>query len=147
MDREQYQKNLDFFREILKYEVDAGIRFFDNNLSYMYDEKKQKLIKDAYANSSYKYNALLWASNINKLEKEHLKVLLQLYTSESFRYFFRRLEEGENNDDGQRMTFKLTMINEETKEETVLIDGTEESPLDNNFQEWILENCSNLKTE
>jgi len=144
MNTEQYQKNLDFFREVLKIEVDAGVRFFDNNLSYMYDEKKQKLIKDAYANSSSKYNALLWASNVNKTEKEHLKALLQLYTSESFRYFFRRLEEGENNDDGQRMTFKVTMINEETKEETLLIDSTEDSQLDNDFQEWILENCSSL---
>jgi hypothetical protein len=147
MDTDQYKKNLDFFREVMQIEINSGVRFFNYNLEDIADEKQKKFLQKAYANSSYKYNALLWAYSLNNLEKEHLKVLLQLYTSESFRYFFRRLEEGENNDDGQRMTFRLTMINEETKEETTLIDGTEDSTLDNNFQEWILENCSNLKAE
>lgn len=145
MDTEQYKKNLDFFREVLKIEIDETVEFFDYNVKSMADEKLKKNLKKAYSEEIC--NAIEWAFTLNDEEKMNFKRLIQLYTSKSFRYFFRRLEEGENNDDGQRMTFKLTMINEETKEETILIDGTEESQLDNNFQEWILENCSNLKTE
>lgn len=145
MNTEQYQKNLDFFREVMQIEINAGVRFFNGDMKYMADEKLKKNLKKAYPLETC--NAIEWAFTLNDEEKMNFKRLIQLYSSESFRYFFRRLEGGENNDDGQRMTFKLTMINEETKEETTLIDGTEESQLDNNFQEWILENCSNLKTE
>lgn len=141
----EYQKNLDFFREVMQIEINAGVRFFNYDMSDMADDKQKKYFKDRYPQEIC--SAIAWAFTLSDEEKVNFKRLIQLYTSESFRYFFRRLEEGENNDDGQRMTFKLTMINEETKEETTLIDGTEESQLDNNFQEWILENCSNLKAE
>jgi hypothetical protein len=142
MNTEQYQKSLDFFREMLKIEVNETVEFFDYDMEDMADEKQKKYFKDRYHQEIC--NAIKWAFILNDEEKINFKRLVQLYTSKSFRYFFRRLEEGENNDDGQHMAFKLTMINEETKEETLLIDSTEDSQLDNDFQEWILENCSSL---
>lgn len=148
MEKEQYQKNLDFFREILKIEVNSGVRFFNSNMHYMQNEKQKKLVLDAYTNSKDKCNAISWASMLNEQQQNHLKILLQLYISESFRYFFRRLEEGENNHDMQRMNFQLKMINKGTKEETILIDSTDDSNIDNDFQTWIMDYCSHLpKTE
>lgn len=146
MDKEKYIKNLDFFREVLKFEIDYWV----NSLFNMIKEHiniNSKLALSMKKRSPTQYDDYQWLSKLDKQDQDKVHRLVRESVSSAFIYFFRRLEEGENNDDGQRMTFKLTMINEETKEETVLIDGTEESQLDNNFQEWILENCSNLKIE
>jgi len=146
MDTEQYQKNLNFFREVLKFEIDYWV----NSLFNMIKEHinvNSKLALSMKKRSPIQYDDYLWLSKLDKKDQDKVNRLVRESVSSAFIYFFRRLELGEKNDDGQLMTFKLTMINEETKEETVLIDGTEESQVDNNFQEWILENCSNLKTE
>jgi len=55
--------------------------------------------------------------------------------SESFRYFFRRLEEGENLEKGDSITLELKMLNSETNEETILISSNPNDDIDNEFQE------------
>lgn len=145
MQERSYDEMLNFFREVLSIEIDAGVKFFENNLRYILDEKKRKLIQEAYANSSTKYNALLWASSIDDFEQEHFKILLQLFISESYRYFFRRLEEGENIDLGERINFELIAVNEKIGQRTKLISANpDEDGIDNDFQTWIMDNCSNL---
>jgi len=145
MQERSYQEVLDFFREVLKEEIGSAIYFFNSDMDDMNNEKQKKFIKSTY--SKNQYEAVEWASSLEKKVQEKLKILFQFYTSDAFRYFFRRLEEGENIKQGERINFELTAINENTGQRTKLISANPDDNIDNNFQEWIMENCSEINNE
>ncbi len=141
MKERSYQEILDFFREVLKIEIDDGISVFESHLSYMKDKTKKKLIYDSYGKNIY--NAFESLLKLN--QNEHVKILLGLYVREFSRYLFKRLEEGENIKQGERINFELTAVNEVTGQRTKLISANpDEDGVNNNFQEWIMDNCSGI---
>ncbi len=135
---------LEFFKEVLRVEINSAVYFYKSDIKGMSDEKRRKFKKKAYSEEQYK--ALEWIVTLKEKEQKNIETLLQFYTSDSFRYFFKRLEEGENIEQGERINFDLTAVNEKTGEKTKLISATpDEDNIDNNFQEWIMENCNEIK--
>ena len=143
--RKNYEKVLKWFQSLLKDEINEGNNFYKDNLLYILDAKKKKLIYDSYG---YKIgNAMENISKLPKDNQEDIEIVMQHYTSEAFRYFFRRLEEGEASGDIGRINFELKAINDTTGEETLLISADENDDIDNDFQGWILDNCSGLEED
>jgi hypothetical protein len=143
--KEKYKKVLDWFRFILKNEIGGAVRFLDYDIEDMKDEKQKKYFKDRY--SPEICSATTWMSELAENEQLYMKRLLQLYTSDAFHFFFKRLEEGENSGDIGRINFELKAINDVTNEEVILISSDENDKIYNDFQGWILDNCSDFKNK
>jgi len=138
-----YQEVLEWFQDLLKDKIEGGSNFYKDDFSYILNEKKKKLIFDSYGKKIA--NALEDISKLSRENQKNIELLIQLYTSEAFRYFFRLLEDGEVSDNIGRINFKLTAVNDTTGEETLLISADEKDEIDNDFQGWILDNC--IETE
>lgn len=120
MNEQQGKNNLELFRKILKIEISGAVKSSDYTKECFLDEKRKKALLQTYGGDIT--NAMMWASSLNSEEYLSFKRLLQLYTSESFWHFFYQLRVGENNEQMERIAFKLVMVNEKTQEENILID-------------------------
>jgi len=137
---------LDFFRYVLKIEIDGGVRILNKEIEGALNKDKAFLILKKW--DRQKYDDLLKISQMSEDELNLMRRVIQDSVSTSFYYFFKRLEEGENILAGERINFDLTAVNEETGQRTKLISATpDEDNINNNFQEWILDNCSELKED
>lgn len=144
MKEKKQEEILILFQELLKNEINNSSSFFKRDIDYIVDKQKSKLLEDSYTSNIY--NALQEISILDKKTTKNMNILLQFYSSEAFRYFFKHLEEGENIKQGERINFELTAVNENTGQKTKLISATpDEDEIDNDFQGWIMDNCAELK--
>jgi len=134
-----------WFKELIKNEIEDGVKYYKSNLSYILDAKKKKLISDSYGNKIA--DALQDVSELSSESKRNIELLLSLYLSETCASIFGKFEDGEISDDIGRINFNLTAVNDTTGEETTLISADENDDTDNDFQGWILDNCSGLSSE
>ncbi len=143
MKERDYNEVLDFFKNILKNDINGGVRIFNKEIDGAINNDKAFQTLKKWNNQQY--NDLLIISNLNKDVKSVIFRLFQNNISSSFYYFFKRLEEGENIEQGERINFELTAVNENTGQRTKLISANpDEDKIDNDFQEWIMENCSKI---
>jgi len=143
MHERNYEEILTFFQELLKHEIDGGVETLRNDLNNINQNNHfASIMKSDY---SEKYNFL---TSLDDIQFEQLLNTVQDSISFSFYYFFKRLEEGENIEMGERVNFELTAVNEETGNKTKLISATpDEDGIDNDFQEWIMDNCHTLNNK
>lgn len=131
----------DFFKEVIKAEVDGGVWMLNKEIEGALNKDKAFLILKKW--DKQKYDDLLKISQMNEDELNLIKRVVQDSISTAFVYFFKRLEEGENIEQGERINFELTAVNEETKQKIKLISATpDKDGIENDFQGWIIDNCS-----
>ena len=144
MENKNDDKILEFFKEVLKVEIDGGVWTLNKRLERI--KTNHKSVNALKKWNKQQYDDLL---EICKMDKNNINLfnrVIQDSVSTAFEYFFKRLEEGENIEMGERINFDLVAVNENTGEKTKLISATpDEDDIDNNFQEWIMENCSEVK--
>ena len=144
MENKNDDKILEFFKEVLKVEIDDGIKILSDELKGAIDNDKPFQTLKKW--NKQQYDDLSLISKLDENIQSAMYRLFQDNISSAFRYFFKRLEEGENIEMGERINFDLVAVNENTGEKTKLISATpDEDDIDNNFQEWIMENCSEVK--
>ncbi len=144
MENKKNDKILEFFKEVLKVEIDDGIKILSDELKGAIDNDKPFQTLKKW--NKQQYDDLSLISKLDENIQSAMYRLFQDNISSAFRYFFKRLEEGENIEMGERINFDLVAVNENTGEKTKLISATpDEDDIDNNFQEWIMENCSEVK--
>ena len=137
-------KIISFFKEVVKTEINGGVWMLTKRLERL--KNNHKSITALKKWDKQKYDDLVKISHMNTEDIELINRLIQDSISTSFSYFFKRLEEGENIEMGERINFDLIAVNENTGQKTKLISATaDEDNIDNNFQEWIMDNCSELK--
>ncbi len=143
MKERDYNEILDFFREILKIEIDDSTKSLFNKINHIKsNDKFANNMKNTFPKRYNNYNKL---ANMDIETQQSLFNVVQEEISDAFLYFFKRLEEGENIEQGERINFELTAVNENTGQRTKLISATpDEDEIDNDFQEWIMENCSKI---
>lgn len=135
---------LEFFRKILKFEIDGGLRIFTKEVEGAINNDKAFQTLKRWDNQQY--NDLLMVTDLDEDIKLSIFRLFQNNISYSFYSFFKRLEEGENIEQGERINFELTAVNENTGQRTKLISATpDEDGIYNDFQEWIMDNCTNIE--
>jgi hypothetical protein len=141
MKERSYEEILKFFQEVLKIEIDGGIWMLNKRLDRI--KTNHKSINALKKWNNQQYDDLLKISQMDEENINLIKRIIQDSVSTAFLYFFKRLEEGENIEIGERINFELTAVNEETGQKTKLISATpDEDGIDNKFQEWIMDNCS-----
>jgi len=128
-----------WFKDRIYENIDLSAYFFKSDVDDFKDIKQKKFMKKSY--SERRFNALQWASSLSQEEQENIKVLIENYTCDACRYFFRFLEEGEVSYDIGRINFELKAINDTTNEETVLISADENENINNDFEGLILDKC------
>lgn len=143
METRTYAEVLKFFQEVLKIEIDGGVRILDKEL--LGAKNNDKPFQALKKWNRQQYDDLLKISQMDDENLNLLRRLIQDSVSTAFLYFFKRLKEGENIVIGERINFELTAVNEETGQRTKLISANpDEDGIDNEFQEWILDNCSKI---
>jgi hypothetical protein len=145
MKEREYDEVLEFFREVLKYEIDY---WTDSSFNYINEDIKNntKSARSMQKRNEIGYNDLVFLSQFEEEDKNKIRRLVYESISSAFIYFFRRLEEGENIEQGERINFELVAVNEKTGQRTKLISATpDEDGIENDFQEWILDNCQAYK--
>ncbi len=141
MKERSYEEILKFFQEVLKIEIDGGVRILNKEILGAKNNDKPFQALKKWDNQQY--DDLLKISQMDEENINLIKRIIQDSVSTAFLYFFKRLEEGENIEIGERINFELTAVNEETGQKTKLISATpDEDGIDNKFQEWIMDNCS-----
>lgn len=141
-----YEGILKFFQQVIKVEIDGGVWILNKEIEGAKDNDKAFRALKKW--NKQQYDDLLKISQMNKEDVDLIKRAIQDSVSTAFRYFFKRLEEGENIEVGERINFELTAVNEETGQRTKLISANpDEDNIDNNFREWILDNCSKIQDE
>ncbi len=144
MENRNNKEIVDFFKKLIKSEIDGGVWILSKRLERI--KTKHKSVDALKKWDRQQYDDLLKITQFSKDEKAIIFRLLQSSVSTAFYYFFKRLEEGENIERGERISFELTAINENTGQKTKLISANlDEDDVFNDFQEWILDNCSNIE--
>lgn len=146
MEARSYEEVLKFFQEVLKIEIDGGVWMLNKRLERISNNDKAMNALKKW--NRQQYDDLLKISQMDEENINLIRRVIQDSVSTAFLYFFKRLEEGENIVIGERINFELTAVNEETGQRTKLISATpDEDDIDNNFQEWIMDNCSKIKKD
>lgn len=132
---------VNFFRKIIKIEIDGNAKTVLSDIDNITEgNDPSDVLRKDYPNR-YK----LLDSAIESHQVDALLELIQDGAMFGFYYFFKHLEEGENIAIGERINFELTAVNEETGQRTKLISANpDEDGVYNDFQGWILDNCSEL---
>lgn len=143
MQERSYEEILEFFQKVLKVEVDGAVKTIKYDLNNVEENNRFASIMKKDEEEKYQF--------LKQLNQQQVDVLLSILQDSSmfgFYYFFKRLEEGENIEIGERINFELTAVNEETGQRTKLISADpNEEEIYNNFQEWILDNCSEVNNK
>lgn len=143
MEARSYEEVLKFFQEVLKIEIDGGVWMLNKRLERISNNDKSMNALKKW--NRQQYDDLLKISQMDEENINLIRRVIQDSVSTAFLYFLKRLEEGENIVIGERINFELTAVNEETGQRTKLISATpDEDGIDNNFQEWIMDNCSKI---
>ena len=136
---------IDFFKEVIKVEINGGVWILNKRLERLATNHKSISALEKW--DKQKYDDLVKISQMDKENRDLINRLVQDSVSTAFVYFFKRLEEGENIEMGERINFDLVAVNKNTGQRTKLISSDENEQRYNDFQDWILDNCSDVNNK
>lgn len=131
------KNEIDWFKRLLENEISSSKEFFRDDIGKAKNETGKKRLSKIYSKDIC--DALHNLSDFPEEKLHDISRLIELYSSECMRYLFKRIVDGEVDDEGLINNFSFKIISENSGAETVIADNKSPNNNGESIQEWLIE--------